>query len=311
MGKPVKGKTSVNNEKRQVKELCNTDTASSTTLTNGIDIKLDDTVTVHCNQFNALNVDDKQIEQADLSSDDAIQLSGRALQRYFSDLTREINTLKVDFANRLTLVEETLTNEIVQLRTTNLELKTELTELKHHFLKAENKNSKELIKEIKTSVAEISLKKQDGAYFSAKIDTDISEALRESAEREAKKNNLVIFNLPENNDDSESIGKMYDALKLEKRSNLQLKRIGDPAHHKSRPLIVKYDSFKDKMDLLVKAKNLRHVRDGNFLQKVFVKPDLTRLQQKEDKLLRDEMKRRNDAGENVFIKGGKIVSRDY
>ena len=52
------------------------------------------------------------------------------------------------------------------------------------------------------------------------------------------------------------------------------------------------------------AKQLRHSQ--NF-KNVFINPDLTKAEREKNKLLRSEVKRRRDAGEKVFLRGGQII----
>ena len=59
-----------------------------------------------------------------------------------------------------------------------------------------------------------------------------------------------------------------------------------------------------KQIILKKAKDLRNV---STCKNVFINPDLTPFQQKIQKDLREELKRRRDAGDRVKIYRGKVV----
>ncbi len=63
------------------------------------------------------------------------------------------------------------------------------------------------------------------------------------------------------------------------------------------------------MNMLTKAKNLRLLDADNLHKKIVIKPDLTKLQQKEQMTLQEECKRRRASGEDVVINRGKVVLR--
>ena len=66
----------------------------------------------------------------------------------------------------------------------------------------------------------------------------------------------------------------------------------------------------ENQELLIKsASRLSKLPGAHEFRKVFIKPDLTPLQQSQEKALRFELKRRRDAGEDVILRRGKIVTR--
>ena len=83
-----------------------------------------------------------------------------------------------------------------------------------------------------------------------------------------------------------------------------------PAPGKTRPIQVRFRlQDRDKRaSLLLRAKNLRKLEEGHRFKKVFVNPDLTAKQREEGKRLRDELRQRRTAGENVRIIRGKAVN---
>ncbi len=140
----------------------------------------------------------------------------------------------------------------------------------------------------------------------------ISEAIRESSERDLKRNNLIIFNLPEQKntlDENAQFLQLCTSLKTTYDSEIKIRRIGQKNDSKIRPVIASFQTFTDKMTLLTKAKEIRQFSPDNNLSKVSIKPDLTKIQQLEEKALLEELKKRRNNGELVLIKHGKIVTR--
>jgi hypothetical protein len=60
--------------------------------------------------------------------------------------------------------------------------------------------------------------------------------------------------------------------------------------------------------MLQNAKKLHNATDGR--SKVYINPHLTRMQSEAEKVLREELKQRKDAGDDVVIKNGKVVLRN-
>lgn len=72
-------------------------------------------------------------------------------------------------------------------------------------------------------------------------------------------------------------------------------------------VFVKFKQISTKSEVLRQARRLRTV-DNPDLKKVYINPDLTPIQQREDRALRVELKSRRQAGEKVIIRGGRIVT---
>ena len=89
---------------------------------------------------------------------------------------------------------------------------------------------------------------------------------------------------------------------------LNIKRIGSRNATNVRPIIVTFGSYQNKMTVLTNAKKLRTLSDKVSYKSIFIKHDLTRMQQDEKKKLYEEIKRRRNTGENFYIKNGKIFS---
>ena len=85
-------------------------------------------------------------------------------------------------------------------------------------------------------------------------------------------------------------------------------RVGRQSVDRPRTLILKLSSVADKADILKNSRKLKHLPDLDARRNVIIKPDLTKMQQKENKELQMELKRRRSLGESVIIRSGKIIS---
>jgi len=87
---------------------------------------------------------------------------------------------------------------------------------------------------------------------------------------------------------------------------LRLGKKGD----KSRLLKVTVNSDKEKAAILRCCTHLRHDSTPSDFRKVYITPDLTPQQQKENKLLRSKLADMNKDGNFYRIKNGLIVRRE-
>lgn len=81
-------------------------------------------------------------------------------------------------------------------------------------------------------------------------------------------------------------------------------RIGRLNSQRPRLLRLKCKDTETKFSILREARNLRNC---SKFKTVYINPDLTRIQRERGKMLRTELKRRQESGESVAIRGGKIV----
>ena len=154
---------------------------------------------------------------------------------------------------------------------------------------------------------------------------DISSIFRHESEVEKRRANLCIFGLPivdspNQTDKSVFIKLCSDQLGLPESvisaDVLETRRVGSdhPGHGigaapRPKPLIVKLKSISIKSDILKNAHKLKNYNPPNSNYKVFVTNDLTKHQQSELTLLRSQLQRRRDVGEDVVIVRGQIVPR--
>lgn len=137
---------------------------------------------------------------------------------------------------------------------------------------------------------------------------NLSDALNEIKERELKKDNVIIFNLEEKDDDKTSFNSICEVLEVDVQPE-KLFRIGSTTSGKCRPLIVKTNSVASKSVLLRNAHKLRNLPDVDPRKKAVLKQDLTRKEQDAQRALFNELKTRRSLGESIVIRNGKIVSK--
>lgn len=127
--------------------------------------------------------------------------------------------------------------------------------------------------------------------------------LTELREQESRKDNIIIQNVAEStkkdfeerkSDDREKIVELATVLEVD-LSEVKIKfikRLGKKDDNTVRPLLVGFRCNVDRENLLEKAKNLRKMRDTEWYE-VYISPDLTHQQRKEDERLKQESEKKN------------------
>ena len=137
------------------------------------------------------------------------------------------------------------------------------------------------------------------------IDKKIEEEISELEEKESRKNNIIMVNLNESdkrvNEDrkKDDLNKVKDVLaKIAPESTELISnpiRLGKFTDNKSRLLKINVGSVENKMHIL---KNANRLNKGIAIKnKIYINADLTIKERKQQKVLRDELKLRKDAGE--------------
>ena len=147
----------------------------------------------------------------------------------------------------------------------------------------------------------------------------VQKALEEQREEdlliEKKKDNLVIFGMPEADtdvtkdellEDFRRITSIYEGrVEIKQEDIKHMTRIGAKSAGKIRPIQITLDPSKRK-DLLTKNRDLK-LLENNTSTPIYVSPDRTKKQREADKELREELKRRKLTDKNLVIRNGKIV----
>ena len=156
--------------------------------------------------------------------------------------------------------------------------------------------------------------------------TDIAEEERRKA---ARQRNLIVYGIPETENDQNTqmkedfltIQDLYqNRVPLEPKDIVELTRLGPKKERKIRPIRITLISQEKRLKLLRNNLNLRmHNQEYEYCEckndpghhiHINVTNDKTQLERESEKVLRDELNRRRNAGEqNLIIKRGKITQR--
>ena len=159
-----------------------------------------------------------------------------------------------------------------------------------------------------------SIQKVSNTVSGNKAARDLPQALDDHMDKERRKANLVIHNLPEQDGNSVAersekdvtafVTMIRDVMKLHVASSKSF-RVGKKHQDRPRLLIVTLDNPACKHDILKGAPQLRRCKD---YENVYVTPDLTQKEREANRKLREELAARRNAGEaNLTIRGGKII----
>jgi len=144
-------------------------------------------------------------------------------------------------------------------------------------------------------------------------DLHSEEMLREVEERHRRRKYLVISGIPEQVTGSVEERREADIKAIEDVSRflgfkdlvpMECSRIGNIRQARHRLLRFKCKTEDKKRSFLSAARNLRSSPD---YKNVFVNPDETFVQRKRGREMRQELRRRREAGERVIIRRGQII----
>ena len=155
----------------------------------------------------------------------------------------------------------------------------------------------------------------DGASNHPKVGAEtirdlVKDEIAEARQRDNRRLNLIVKNLPENGKDDKDVEALVKTLGLKTREARMIKfeRIGK-ADGRPRLVKVKCDRSDQKRKIL---ENCKKLADNETYKDVYVCRDMTKAEQKAQKELRDELKRKRNVkdGKKYFIRGNKVVSED-
>ena len=151
--------------------------------------------------------------------------------------------------------------------------------------------------------------------FNSALSNLASETSNEVHQRVLRCKNVIITGLEDQptgtleerkEKDEEDVGNILEALEEENVEVSNIRRIGKIRSDGKKMLKVELSSEEEKRRVLRKAKSLRH---KPVYETVFINHDRTIFQQKEYRLLREELKSRRENGEDVVISRNKVVER--
>ena len=142
---------------------------------------------------------------------------------------------------------------------------------------------------------------------------EIFDIIREDRDIQKNKDNMCVFNFPDNNNDKEDFLQLcIQKLGIPENeiSIVEALRVGQGSEQRPlKPLIVKLNSRDLKSKILGNAKKLKNYKPNNSTLKVYISPDLTRKQREDQKILTDELRTRRANREEVMIKDNKIIPK--
>ena len=222
------------------------------------------------------------------------------IEKEMGDLRLEVKEMK-EMMGKLNKMGSVVENNKKELRELNLRIrKVEETEKemevkKGQFVLKEFENIKQSFKGI---VKEQELEREAEREKELKVkDRVMQQKMIEMLEREKRRNNLIIRGLTESTDCDENaeVDRIMETLVEEVTIRYRIVgRVGRQEKEdktRCRPLRIRVEDLEQKRRLLAVArgKKLKEAKDDT-LRRVYIAPDLTRMQQEEDKKLRDKLK---------------------
>lgn len=148
------------------------------------------------------------------------------------------------------------------------------------------------------------------------IQSAIKEQREEEIRIEQKKDNLIIYGMPEIDsvdkreemlEDFRRIQKVYEGKTEVKNEDLKhMTRLGRKETGKVRPIQIVLADQNKRKELLTKNSNLK-LLENETSTNIYVSTDRTKLQRKADKALRDELKQRRQTNPDLVIRNNRIV----
>ena len=152
------------------------------------------------------------------------------------------------------------------------------------------------------------------------IQSAVESILSEEKEKEKRKLNLILHRIPESISEDVMERKSHDTEKVNSVFQKYLEidaqvdtvvRIGKKDPQKTRLLKIEVPSEKLKKQILRNSPKLRVESNPDWIKKVFITPDLTPKEQKENKALREKLVELNKSSPRSHrIKNGQIVRRE-
>jgi len=186
-------------------------------------------------------------------------------------------------------------------------------------LKEENKKLIELLRNLEMKIDHKieGIKHEVKNSIAKQVKDEIIEEIKEEEEKKKRQKNLVVYKIEESTNENKEERELEDKekclnlmnrcleIKVENNDIEKLVRLGR-RNENNRPLLVIMREKDKKYEILSNASKLRNAQEEEH-RKVYISPDLTIKQREENKKLREELKRRRENGENLYIKGGKLV----
>jgi hypothetical protein len=191
-----------------------------------------------------------------------------------------------------------------------------------------NKQQKETDDKLEKISERVEKLEQEGAVgnrtqldLSEMVSERVTEEIEEYRERELRKCNLIMHNVPESKEVNvedrkredlemiEKISKEINVLQTQIEKAVRLGERDSTVNNKPCMIKVVYTNPIHKRSMLLNAKKLKDSQDDT-LKNIFITPDLSKRAREQSRKLRAEMNRRKEEGEdNLIIRRGKIIQK--
>lgn len=207
-------------------------------------------------------------------------------------------------------------NEIKVLKEENDRMKEENLKLRR-----ENESLKDRLNTLEKRLEDLKIE------LKSDIVSEVMKEIKEAEDKKSREGNLIIYNVPESeaatskdrrSHDENMCEKLFvEGVRIDKQdfNMTNVIRLGkitpDQQNEKPRPILVKFQNSRQKWNILKNAKNLKGY-ENNGMNRISIVPDLTIKEREIDRKLRNDLKAKKDMGENDwYIKGGKLVKKNF
>ena len=260
-------------------------------------------------EFRSVVKGERQVADMDMTAE--IVRVGKKIQDLEESLREGVRTAKMESDSKYLKMEESLGKVLIKVEKAvkqNVEIFN---------------SAKDTMAEDRTSYADIlkqamSEKADEMSNRVSPLATahepDITQ-VQECLDRESRKCNVVISNLPEAvgtgimnrvASDKQAVYEMFHELNIEVDIGKTVRLGAKSRDGKPRLLLVSTSTEETKWDIIRSGKGLR---DIYRFRNVYVNPDMTRTERQVQGKLRAEVRERKEKGEDVYIYKGKIILR--
>ena len=161
-----------------------------------------------------------------------------------------------------------------------------------------------------------------GETLQSSVEKQVEKAINDYREREERKCNLIVHNVPEprvdsmdkKGDDELSLRRIFEITKTEEVEIVELTRLGKPTAGKDRLIKIELRSVSDKHKVLGGTKHLRTKVGNDYVHewsKVFITPDQTKEERTKSMNLKKELERRrkDEKNDKLIIYRGSIIDK--
>ena len=243
-------------------------------------------------------------------SDDKFDAAIRGLESKVQDVAESVREHMKILVQSLKEQEETVSTNTKLLQRTCLDQNSQRVT----YADMVRGTCEKVVKDVGAKIDTLPSKVTPSGRDMSETTNAISRVFDSFMDREKRKLNVVVHNLPEQDGDTLAERMEKDQLLfkevIKEGMNLIVRpikafRVGRKIEDRPRLLIVTLDNAGTKADILKLATQLRHLTKW---KRIYVTPDLSKKEREDNKRLREELSARRQAGEeDLVIRRGRIV----